>query len=76
MTFTNAMMLLVNVGKLYHDNLFLEVKEKLINDFSIIETWFQKNLMALNPTKCHYMCFGSTNDDENFEFKEKKYYIP
>ena len=30
-TFTNAMMSLVNVGKLYHDNLFLEVKEKLIN---------------------------------------------
>ena len=27
-SFTNAMMLLVNVGKLYHDNLFLEVKEK------------------------------------------------
>ena len=27
-TFTNAMMSLVNVGKLYHDNLFLEVKEK------------------------------------------------
>ena len=30
-SFKNVMMSLVNVGKLYHDNLFLEVKEKLIN---------------------------------------------
>ena len=27
-SFKNVMMSLVNVGKLYHDNLFLEVKEK------------------------------------------------
>ena len=46
-----------------------EVNEKLSNDFQIIENWFQKNLMVLNSGKCHYMCFGSSDASNEFNFK-------
>ena len=41
------------------------VKKALSNDFRIIQNWFHENLMVLNARKCHYMCLGtSTENDE------------
>ena len=42
------------------------VKKALSNDFRIIQNWFHKNLMVLNAKKCHYMCFGTSSENDDF----------
>ena len=48
------------------DNTIESVEKAPTNDFRIIQNWFQKNLMVLNAKKCHYMCFGTGNEDDDF----------
>ena len=40
------------------------VKKALTNDFRIIQNWCHENLMVLNAKKCHYMCFGTSSENE------------
>ena len=42
------------------------VKKALSNDFRIIQNWFHENLMVLNAKKCHYMCFGTSSENDDF----------
>ena len=35
----------------------------LCSDFKIVENWFFKNYMVLNPGKCHFMCIGKNVTD-------------
>ena len=42
------------------------VKKALSNDFRIIQNWFHENLMVLNAKKCHYMCFGTSSENDEF----------
>ena len=44
------------------------VKKALSNDFRIIQNWFHENLMVLNAKKCHYMCFGTSSENDDFIF--------
>ena len=44
------------------------VKKARNNDFRIIENWFHENLMILNAKKCHYMCFGTGSENDDFIF--------
>ena len=41
-------------------------KKPLSNDFRIIQNWFHENLMVLNAKKCHYMCFGTSSENDDF----------
>ena len=41
------------------------VKKALSNDFRIIQNWFHKNFV-LNAKKCHYMCFGTSSENDDF----------
>ena len=34
------------------------------NNFRIIQNWFHENLMVLNARKCHYMCFGTSSEND------------
>ena len=36
------------------------VKEKLYNDFEILDTWFCDNYIALKTRKYNFMCLGSS----------------
>ena len=51
-------------------NNMTDVKEKLFHDFNIIETWFRQNFMCLNSGKCHYMSFGSSEKNDEFNYKQ------
>ena len=42
------------------------VKKALSNDFRIIQNWFHENLMVLNVKKCHYMCFRTSSENDDF----------
>ena len=42
------------------------VRKALSNDFRIIQNWFHENLMFLNAKKCHYMCFGTSSENDDF----------
>ena len=48
------------------DNTIESVKKALSNDFIIIQNWFHENLMVLNAKKCHYMCFGTSSENDDF----------
>ena len=50
-----------------------DVKSKLFHDFNIIEIWFQQNYMCLNSGKCHYMSFGSTEKNDEFNYKQMSF---
>ena len=49
-------------------NTIESVKKALSNDFRIIQNWFHENLMVLNAKKCHYMCFGTSSENDDFIF--------
>ena len=53
-------------------NTIESVKTALSNDFRIIENWFHENFMVLNAKKCHYMCFGTGSENNDFIFDGKK----
>ena len=53
-------------------NTIESVKKALSNDFRIIENWFHGNLMVLNAKKCHYLCFGIGNENDDFIFDRIK----
>ena len=40
-----------------------KIKDNLEMDFMILQNWFHKNHMVLNPGKCHYIVIG--DDDPN-----------
>ena len=42
------------------------VKKALSNDFRIIQNRFHKNLMVLYAKKCHYMCFRTSTENDDF----------
>ena len=42
------------------------VKKALSNDFRIIQKWLHENLIVLNARKCHYMCFGTSKENDDF----------
>ena len=48
------------------DNTIQSVKKALSNDFRIIQNWFPENLMVLNAKICHYMCFGTSSEKDDF----------
>ena len=49
------------------------VKEKLYNDFEILDTWFCDNYMALKTRKYNFMCLGSSLSlDQIFVYKNFK----
>ena len=55
------------------DTTIAKVKEKLLHDFKILTKWFHENFMALNAGKCHYMCKGSENiENDDFIFNGMK----
>ena len=39
------------------------IKSMLSSDFMIVEDWFFKNYMILNPGKCCFMCIGKNVSD-------------
>ena len=43
-------------------------KKPLSNDFRIIQNWFHENVMVLTAKKCHCMCFGTSNENDDFIF--------
>ena len=48
------------------DNTIEGIKKALSNDFRIIQNWFHENFMVLNAKKCHYMCFGTSSENDDF----------
>ena len=48
-----------------------QVRNFLSSDFKIINDWFYKNFMVLNPEKSHFMCIGQKTDDaETLNFND------
>ena len=54
-------------------NTIESVKKALSNDFRIIQNWFRENFMVLNTKKCHYMCFGTSRENDDFIFDGIKF---
>ena len=40
----------------------------LHKNFRAVTEWFCDNYIALNPTKCHYMCLGKNSNNYKFAF--------
>ena len=40
-----------------------DIKSLFLLDLTIVNNWFYKNSMILNPGKSHFMCFGKNLDD-------------
>ena len=47
-------------------NTMESVKKALSNDFRIIQNWFHENFMVLNAKKCHYICFETSSENDDF----------
>ena len=45
------------------------VKSVLVNDFRAVKEWFYENVLILNPSKCHSMCIGKSNESDIFKFE-------
>ena len=46
-----------------------EIKQILHSDFEKVTKWFYENYMALNRSKCNFMCLGRNTEKETFVFK-------
>ena len=44
------------------------IKEKLRQDFKVVNDWFLENYMSLNPTESHYMYLGKNKENNTFNF--------
>ena len=47
-------------------NTIESIKKALSYNFRIIQNWFHANLMVLNAEKCHYLCFGTRSENDDF----------
>ena len=49
---------------------FNQVQEYSEKHFEILENWFHGNYMVFDPSKCEFMSFRKTNENEGFIYDE------
>ena len=57
---------------MYTTETFNKMKNDLLNDLEILNSWFYENYMILNPQKCDFMYLGKSKFDQEITYNNTK----